>query len=325
MRRATVLAGGVLSLLLIVAPALADDCTPKLLTQLDMIDEPDGRVAVAVGLAGAQHRMLIGTSSMHSELFAPAAAAAGYRTLHLSERQSFDIFGGHASGYAEVDSMTLGTVRGGDVKMLVTPGPYDGDAGVVGVLASDLLGNFEVDLDFKQHKVNLFASNPCDDKRVYWAAQYATLAMDGDGGRMTTTMLLDGKPVQVALDPLATEMRLKFDVAKRLFGLDPTTPGVTPIGERDDGRPTYRYPFASLRADGFAIDKPPIVLFGDPNALSCNGSPHPRLGAVLADIYSIHTCWSPGDLSIGNRRLRLMHLYFAYKARKIYFTAADGH
>ncbi len=173
MRKTAILAGGVLSLLLQAAPALADDCTPKLISALDMIDEPDGRIAVAVGLGGAQHRLLIATTSPHSELFQAAVTAAGFRQSNLPDSKSFDYFGGHAVGYATVEGLTLGSARGGTVQVLVTPGGYPPDPEVVGTLGADLLGNFDVELNFQTHRINLFASNPCDGKGVYWSSDAA--------------------------------------------------------------------------------------------------------------------------------------------------------
>ena len=37
------------------------------------------------------------------------------------------------------------------------------------------------------------------------------------------------------------------------------------------------------------------------------------------------TCYGQGDLALGLQELSKLHLYFAYKEKVIYFTAADAH
>jgi hypothetical protein len=221
--------------------------------------------------------------------------------------------------------MTLGAMHGGKVDMLVTPGPYAADPDVAGVLGVDLLGNFDVELDFAAHKVNLFTSGTC---AAGPGPAFTALKMDmGDPAsdsratyRFTTTMMLDGQPLAVAIDTLATAMRLKFDVAKARFGLTESAPGVTPLPARGDSdRKAYAYPFKSLTASGISIDNPRIVLTGDSDAVPCNGATHPRLGA-LPGMHGSFTCRSVGDMTLGVHWMRKMHWYFAYKAGTIYFA-----
>jgi hypothetical protein len=319
MRKTAILAGGVLSLLLQAGPALADDCTPKLVSALDMIDEPDGRVAVQVGLGGAPHRLLIATTNSHSELFQAAVTAAGFRQSNLPDSKSFDYFGGHAVGYATVDGLTLGSARGGTVQVLVTPGSYAPDPEVAGTLAADLLGNFDVELNFQSHRINLFASNPCDGKQVYWSSAPSALAMTPNA--LTVPMTLDGKEVQVGLDTLVVGFSMHFNTARALFGLDTSSPAVRQVAERGDGG-VYRHRFARLNAGAIDINNPGIALIGDPNEPVCDGKARTRLDPTLGVVEL--TCRNGGDLAMGTRPLRHLHLYFAYKARKVYFTLANA-
>jgi hypothetical protein len=320
MRNTAILAGGVLSLLLQIGPALADDCTPRLISALDMIDEPDGRIAVKVGLGATQQRLLIATSNAHSELFQPAVTAAGFRQSHLPDNRSFEYFGGHAVGYATVDSMTLGSARGGAVQVLVTPGSYTADPLVAGTLAADLLGNFDVELNFQTHRINLFASNPCDGKQVYWSSAPSELTITENA--LSVPMTLDGKEVQVEMDTLALGLNMRFSTAKALFGLGTASPAITPISQRGDSD-AFRHLFARLNAGVIDINHPNVVLIGDPNAPLCDGKARLRLGEMSGDLVE-KTCRSGGDLAMGVRPLRHLHLYFAYKARKIYFTLANA-
>jgi hypothetical protein len=320
MRNTAILAGAVLASFLCGAPAFADDCTPKLISALDMIDEPDGRIAVKVGLGGAQHRLLVATSNSHSELFQAAVTAAGFRQSNLPDNRSFEYFGGHAVGYATVDGMTLGSARGGTVQVLVTPGGYTPDPEVVGTLAADLLGNFDVEVNFQTRRINLFASNPCDGKQVYWSSAPSELTMADNA--LTVPMTLDGKEVEVGMDTLAVGFAMHFNTARALFGLDTTSPAVRQIAQRGDGG-VYRHRFARLSAGVIDINNPGIALIGDPDAPACDGKARLRLGEMSGALVE-KTCRNGGDLAMGVRPLRHLHLYFAYKARKVYFTLANA-
>ncbi len=319
MRKTAILALGVLSLLLQAGPVLADDCTPKLISALDIIDEPDGRIAVKVGLGGAPHRLLVATSNAHSELFQAAVTAAGFRQSNLPDNRTFEYFGGRAVGYATVDGMTLGSARGGTVQMLVTPGSYAADPEVAGTLAADLLGNFDVEINFQTHRINLFASNPCDGKQIYWSSAASQLAMTENA--LTVPMALDGKEVQVGMDTLALGFNMHFNTAHALFGLDTASPAVRQVAERSDG--VFRHPFERLNAGVININHPNIVLIGDPGAPACDGKARLRLGEMSGELVE-KTCRNGGDLAMGVRPLHRLHLYFAYKARKVYFTLANA-
>ena len=319
MMKTAILAAGVLALLLPFGAAWADtaDCTPKLITSLEMIDEPDGRVAIKVTMAGGEHRMLLATSAAHSELFQPFVSTTEFRQFNLPDRKHFYRLGGVAVGYANVDALMLGTASGAAMQMLVSPGPYASDAQVVGVLGADVLANFDLDLDFKGHRVNLFSSNPCDGKQVYWAANYSQLALIADG-RIATPMVLNGKTLNVDLDTLAPTLTMRFDVANTVFGLDASSPGLVPA-DSENGQPAYHYPFDTLTASGIDIAKPDVVLVGNPHATLCNGQVHHHLSTVSNQIIGSR-CYDGGELTMGMSQLRTMHLYFAYKAHKLYFT-----
>jgi hypothetical protein len=319
MGKRIVLAAGILLTLGLGAPAWADDCTPHLVTSLDMIDEPDGRIAIAVGVGGGEHRMLVAVSEAHSELFQPFVSAVDFHQSNLPSHKSFRRMSGPAVGYAHVDTMMLGTASGSAGEVLVTRGPYAPDTGVVGVLGADILANFDVELDFKAHRMNLFASNPCDGHQAYWSTHASSLPMGADDGTVSLAMTLDGRPVKVDLDTLVVPMRMPFDVAKDDFALDRTSPGVTPLAETDDRLPAYHYTFGSLNAGDININKPVIVIFGNPDAMRCNGQRHHRPMEV-SGLVKWARCYTGGDLALGIQQLRTMHLYFAYKARKLYFT-----
>jgi hypothetical protein len=323
MVRFAVLAGGIALWLLPAMPALADepDCTPRLLSQMPLIAEPDGRYAVDVHIDGAAHRMLLATTDIHTMLFRDFVAAADLKQRELPERKNFYTFGGKAEGIATVDTLSIAGSNANGVQALVTRGAYRDDAEVVGTLGADLLSNFDVDFDFKGGKFNLYESNLCDGKPVYWPGHTIDLAFGGDEG-FGVPMTLDGKDLLVTFDTLTPHARMRFDVANELFGLSESSAGIEPRGTDEEDRPRFKYTFGTLTAPGLSLAKPVVLLHGRSTDDHCDNKRHSRGGPVLG-MHSFHTCYSDGDMQIGLKDLNATHLYIAYKAKRLYFAIAN--
>src|SRR6185437_5374455 len=90
--------------------------------------------------------------------------------------------------------------------------------------------------------------------------------------------------------------------AKRLFDLTPDSPGMKVAEDGTDGygrsHKIYRYQFASLDMGGIAFKNPRIMV------------------ADMAD--------NGIDMILGMHQLHGLHLYFAYKEKKLYVTSARG-
>jgi hypothetical protein len=82
----------------------------------------------------------------------------------------------------------------------------------------------------------------------------------------------------------------------------------------------YRYPFKQLTIEGVIIEHPVIDL--DPKASDCRPRSDPSpyvmpLGKRTA------SCYGASDLELGLKELRQLHLYFAFKEKMLYATAAS--
>ncbi|MEI9992343.1 MAG: hypothetical protein WDM86_20190 [Rhizomicrobium sp.] len=322
MSKASILAAGVFALILQATGALADDCTPKLLSSLPLIAEPDGRYAIEVAVNGAPHRILLATTDIHTMFFQDFTENAGMRQHELPERKFFYGFGGKAVGYTVADTVSIAGNTANAVQALVIKSGYRPDGAVVGTLGADLLSNFDVDIDFTAGRLSLYANNPCDGKPVYWSKTYTDLAFEGDTG-FAVPMSLDGKTVAVAIDPLVPHSAMRFDVANQLFGLDEKSPGIEEAGTGEDGHARYRYAFGALSSDGVSIARPVVVLHGLPQGEPCDGKRRGRSGPVQG-MTAYRTCHSDGDMQVGMLDLKATHLYMAYKARRVYFSVASN-
>ncbi len=99
---------------------------------------------------------------------------------------------------------------------------------------------------------------------------------------------------------------LGMGAAGRMFDLDEKSPGVVPAGTLSGGAGgqigAYAYPFKSLTMGGLAVANPKIL---------------------LSDTHSFGKDRAQGLL--GMNVLRRLHLYFAYRERELYISAASPH
>ena len=336
------------------SPAQAGDaCTPRLLASFDMTPAHGGGYAIPVGINGQPYKFIVQTSQPYSFVFDTFVSAADLRKLPVNPDMVINMGGETVTDYVHVDELALGINKGTHVSMLVTHGIGHGDTDVAGIIGTDLLENFDVEIDYKARKLNLFAANPCDGRGVYWDTHYAQLPITRDHqGQMTVPMTLDGKPVSVMFNSIAGGSTMESNIAKARFGLAPPPvphqappPGrdeerhqadrpdssQTPADSSDDGQTQAatrlangsEHRFNSLDGDGLSISKPLVRFFGDPDAPPCDGTRRNISHSIYTGIVD-EICYPSADLSLGLPAMEQLHLYFAYKAGKLYFTAASA-
>lgn len=298
---ALVLAGG--------APAVAaEDCTPRQTASLQMT-VVSGAVAIPVAINGQPRLMMISPGLAFSSLTLDYALSAGLQQRPV-QSGTISVGGLPATTYAKVDTLLLGGSLGQKITLLIVP--LAALPPIAGSIGSDLLANFDVEFDFAAHKVNFYLPNPCDGAGVTWSAQHGEVPLNKQDGRGNTDMTLDGENVHVTYDMLDAVSLMPSNVAKKVFNVAPAA-----------GEPGNRvHTFTRLAQDGFAISPLTLHLDGDPEAPLCDGRWHTK----MEDTYDLRSrCRAYGDVSLGRNELEKFHLYFAFKAGKLYFTPADAH
>ncbi|HEY2067995.1 MAG TPA: retroviral-like aspartic protease family protein [Rhizomicrobium sp.] len=301
------------------AEAQTQDCALKRIASLDMTALPDGRFTIPVMMNDSPRAVMPDTGSPIGELNEALA-----HELNLTERkilEAQDVYsdnGDRADHFANLPSLKIGPDEARYTQFIIgkwTHAPFDG------ILGSDILRNFDVDLDFAANKFNLFSQDHCAGKVVYWAGSYtdtpATIAHDG---HIHVIMSLDGHDVDAIIDTGATWTVLNATDARQLFGIDASSPGMESIPDVD-GMKAYRYRFKSLSLAGVAMPSPHIIIIPDGAALASDRS----LRANRQETYQQDTIVRSPPLVLGMDVLRHLHLYIAYKEQKIYATAADAH
>jgi len=301
------------------AATASEDCKPKLIAALDMTILPDGTFAVPVMINGAEHKVVIETESPHSVINGPFATQAGLAMKPVPNRLTIGMHGALVTSFVRVPSFGIGSSTGADIAMLVDPmgDPVRDD--IVGSIGMDLLANFDLDMDFKARKMNVFSSNPCEGAGVYWSKTYAELPLDLDAARTNTEMTLDGKAVSVTLSTGSPVSAMAANVAQGVFGNVPdgSSPGASNSMQ-------HQASFNVLEGGGLSVSHPAIFVFGDPKAPLCDGHRHTKFVGAGMGMEMRTACYSNAQLTLGMRELKRLHLYFAFKAGKLYFTGADA-
>ena len=328
MNKTSIVGAVALAFCVITGASAADTtaCKLKQIAALDMIREPGGKIAVTVGINGAPHHVLVSLAAANSALTSDFAGGADIRQRNIAGRKHFRVNGERVETYGTIEALTIGSSLGRNISVLVSRRTHTVDRDVVGVLGTDVLGNFDLEFDFAANKINLFSTDHCPGMGGYWAAKHVEVPIDLEQlGRPASPWSLDGKPVIVTFDTASFNSSMHRSVALVKFGLDASSPGVTTAQTEDDGDVAYQYRFKSLTAEGIAIANPPVTLYGNPTQPLCEGKKHTGPSTAIPGWFHTSTCYGPGDLALGLRELSQLHLYFAFKEKLLYFTAADAH
>jgi hypothetical protein len=276
-----------------IGPARAGECRPVRQWSLDFVVAANGDMLTRQLLGGGHAYFVIDTGSVADLLFADQADA-----LHLPRGRGSSAIvgaGGTATDEAVVDPASLR-------EYFVVPRTPGGDPREAGVLGAPLYRDHDLELDFQRRKIDLYLPDHCAAGLVFRAPDFVALPLRADRfGRAFVTVMLDGQPLSALIDTGATNTAISLDAAQRRFGLSPGSAGVEPVGPGWDvhgnALVTYRHRFRSLDIGGIRIGSPRVD---------------------LSD-----SAWEPDvDLILGMDELRRLHLFFAFRERKLYAKAA---
>jgi hypothetical protein len=195
---AAVFAGSIL----LATAAQAQDCAMDQLASLPITTLLSGAIAAPFEVNG--RRVLLTIS-----LQAPRTA------LNAAYAQQI---GAGAGGSVVLDSFGFGKYTFDHETVEVIANSPDGTAGVLG---ADRVRRFDVEFDFKNARMNLFAKSQCPGPGVvYWAKQYTVVPMQLDAdGRVVAQMMLDGKPANVVLSTAPEHVAMRTPEPVKTLGI----------------------------------------------------------------------------------------------------------
>lgn len=287
---------------LCMVPALAEeDCRLTIAAALPVSPDESGRLSVPASIGGKDIRLMVDTGSPSSVLTQGAAEKLGLEVRVVTAPAKFRLYGGeHLKRYVRITDFRLGKLTAPNAEFLVMPDRLS--PGVDGLLGADFIAQFDVDFDFAAAKLNLFEPHRCPGRVVYWTQDEAAIAVIPFETRpydshIEIAVAIDGKPIKAIVDTGASTSTLNVEAAA---GLGVATDGLKAVGNTAD--PNYTFPFKTLSFEGVTVTSPRIILV-------------PRDKSHFTDYRAL----------LGITVLRQLHLFIAYKERKLYATAADAH
>lgn len=309
----------------------ADSCPPLTrITSVDTVTGPGGYMLVPIKFGDAERLMLFDTGGALTSITAAAAKELNIPTYDSRVRIA-SVSGAVSDRIAVVPSVTIGTIEERRVQYMVFPDPMP--PGISGLLAP--APGVDLDIDFAGHKLSFFSPDHCDGKVVYWTAEAVAVVPMRNAGlqqapafasqryaiqtdRLTIPVMLDGKQIDAVIDTGATNNVLNLRIAEGRFGFDPNAPDVQPVGQlgNNASAKVYRKQFVTLSFGGVTVTNPVLDLIPDKQT-DAFGDTRPT-GSLIHPADA-----GLPDLIVGMPVLSKLHIYVAYKERKVYITAAS--
>lgn len=297
-----------------------ENCGLGLMASLDMTVLPEGRIAVPVTINGTPRSFMVDTAGIYSKLSDAVIDQLGLKRV-ATDHEFYSVSGKEKVFSADVDSLKLGGIEARHFHVMAGNVHPPQGTSFDGVLAGDLLTQFDVEFDFAGRKLNLFSQDHCPGKVVYWTQTgYAALPFHMSGDHINFMMTLDGHDVTTDLDTGSATTWLRHKAAAQVFGLDETSPGMERMKDSPDDFPVYRRQFGELHLGGVAVKNPMIDILPDrfEEAFRMQHSEKSRDDPI----YGVHM--NVEALTLGMTTLSKLHLYIAFKEHRIYATAVDA-
>ena len=288
--------------------------TLRILASLPLVAADHGNaMVVPVRIDGQAEALLLDTGGLTSQLSRAAVERLNLtpRTGHLN---LLDV-GGHASDeWVRADSVQLGNLMASGAIFVIAPNPDLG--GLDGILSTDLMSRYDIDMDFAALRLNYFSPDHCPGQVVYWhAPAVAVVPMRMQDHHIMVPVSIDGQAFDAVLDTGATRSTIGLSMARSVFGLKPGGPGMTPAGpvNGDPSLVAYYHVFSSLTFPGITVRKPGMMILPD------------VMGTKDGETHIRDMAFRPPSLGpiLGMDVLKHLHVYIAYGEQKLYITAAN--
>lgn len=286
----------------VVSPANAQEkCTLHRAVSLPMTVTETGRISIPMTFGGTTVDMLVDTGSPGTGLAQEMADKLGLDVHHTIAGRAF--YGGR-----RVTRTTVARdVALANLKMDTFPVgimPDELDAGAEGLLGQDIMSAYDLDFDFAGGKLNLYSTDHCAGRVVYWTdGPVAVVPFKQDGSdHVLVKVTLDGKEFLAALDTGNPRTVADWNTVASALGLTESSADVKPNSEGH--MPGYSYPFKTLTFGGITVAHPDVTLV--PTKLSGMGNGNPIV-------------------VLGINVLRQFHLYVANGEQNLYITSASAH
>lgn len=293
---------GVLGALVLSVPAQAQGAWPAECKLVQAATLPfhlaGGHLTIDVKVNGAPRQFIIDTGGFASSINDKAADALHLRRNGIRGNvRLIDAGGNEAKYFTTVGSLEIGNLNAKDIQLMVMEG------GIDGLIAPDLLRNFDLEIDFPNRVINFFRPHPCEGKAVYWTDKSSSVAIDITGqGHIRVPITLNGRTLYAMMDTGAPISLLAADIAASRFDLKPEGPELKLSGANGGALTVTPSSFDSLQIGDTVLQKPVI-----------------GLSRSKADSFT-----DGSSLILGLRELQKFHIYIAYRERRLYIAEEEN-
>ena len=301
--------------------ARAEDCGAlKQLNSIDLVKPNPGRALIPVAINGIPKLFLLDTGGDVSGISGEVA-----QELQLTEHDAegvkmLDLYGHASNKYVSIDKFTIGRQNGQDIHLAIEPDPNFGrGTRYVGIFAPDLMGRYDVEIDFGTYKMNYFSTDHCPGKVVYWPHKaLAVLPFTFRKRHIRFNVTVDGKELSAEMDTGSPNTSMRDEAARRLFDIAADSPGNIPLNQQGMAA-AFGRTFSTLDFEGVAVTNPHVIIMPDlvgkkdANNVQQTGN-RARMSDDLDD---------RPDMLIGMDILRKLHLYIAFDESRMFVSEAS--
>jgi len=310
------------ALAMAAAPAAlaAENCGN--LTRINTVEIVNGpnRALVPVSINGVQKLFLLDTGGdisqvsrdLVQELKLPVRESRGVKML--------DLYGNASRDQVMIEDFGLGRMKGKDIQMMVEPNPdFARGTRFSGLLAADLMGKYDVELDFGGNKLNYYSPDHCEGRVVYWQPSViAVVPITLKYSHLVVPVTLDGHSLRAEIDTGSSNTNIGAGIAKRVFGLTAESPGAIPL--QAAGMPgAFGHIFTGLAFEGVQVSNPRIAVLPDQFGKNDRDNTY-QTGSLIK---KVDDNVDPADMLIGMDVLKNLHIYMAFGERKLYISGAN--
>lgn len=257
--------------------------------------DQSGWPIVSVPINGKPQNMLIDTGAFYSILRTDTVKRLGLPQQVAPEIYLVAFGGERITHVAIPKEVMVGTIPLRKHPFFVGDFP---DSTFDGLLGAEFTSFFDVDFDFAAGTVNLFSPDHCPGRVVYWTnAQVPALDFKNVNNAIRVDVTIAGRSEPAAIDTGSTATVMSLETAADLLGMAEDKLRIL----NDQGKADTL--FKSLSFQNVTINNPVIRLVSNDDS------------KVIGHHNEI-------KIVIGMNVLRQLHLYIAYKEKKLYVTPA---
>jgi hypothetical protein len=291
--------------------ARAAQCELKLIASYDMVPS-DSIVVIPMTMAGKSRYVTLDTGAFGNWVTQKFVDDDKLETHNIT---AMKVYGtqDRTEKYTVVPSVEIGAIHQPDSNFMVMSGDFgELSAG----LGTNALAQFDIEFDFAAQKVKFFSQDHCEGQVVYWTKEYTVLPFSLPDRSMHIDMTLDSHTLDTGFDTGTTYSYINERVLVGTFGRDPSSGKEITL----EGQKMRSAAFHSLSIGGVSFPNPSLLVMRD-KMRELAKEDVPVKDQNQAGVNLMHF----PHLLLGLDAIRHLHIYIAYKERKIYVTSADAH